>query len=163
LNLVLDLYILQWKEKRIAMSREPDIAGLAWQRGSGNMSHRAPQGGSVDPFQHYHRQLQPRNLNPADQTTSGGGRYLRSGCWLRFRDDHASRTPIAQHSIEIGAGSPLKEPRVHQRVSAITQKQNGAGKQRALRPSQNLPERFLANRDLHLTACSPGRGTAPAR
>ena len=108
------------------------MPGLSRQRRAGNMSDRAPESGFVDPFDDHRGKEETWDLNAADQAV----RPRRHGCTGVL----ARRAPITQQAVEIQALAPLENPGVHQRESAIAQKQDGAGKERTLGPLQDPPE-----------------------
>ena len=72
-DLVLDPQILQRAKERVPVSGEAHVAGLPRQRRAGNMSDRAPESGSVDPFDDHRGKQETGNLNAADQTVRRGG------------------------------------------------------------------------------------------
>jgi hypothetical protein len=105
------------------------------------VADRAPESGFVDPFDDDHGKQESWDLNAADQTVCRDSwRTLRGSWGLRLRHAFARRALVTQQAVEIPALTPLENPGIHQCESAITQEQDGAGKERALGPLQNPPE-----------------------
>ena len=125
--------IPQRPEERIAVSGERHVADLARQRSTRNMAHRAAQCPVVVSFHHHHGETQARiSSRPTKPALAGE----------RDRNRYRLLTLLTQ-PLEVAAFPPLEKPGVGQNKRAITQKQRGAAKKRALQPYAECSAAFL--------------------